>query len=90
MSRLPQSVPVSPILQYFMVNFFFLISSISYEEAHNWGLRMDNGSWIGAVGMLTTNDADLVAAEVMMATDRLDDIEYTTPVYSTKSVLLIS
>ena len=45
---------------------------------------MANGSWIGAIGMLTNNDADLVAAELMMATDRLEDIEYTTPVYSTK------
>lgn len=47
---------------------------------------MSNGSWIGAIGMLTRNEVDLIAAELMMATDRLEDVEYTTPVYTTKFV----
>lgn len=49
---------------------------------------MNNGSWIGAIGMLTRNEVDLIAAELMMATDRLEDVEYTTPVYTTKFVII--
>lgn len=58
--------------------------TFTFEEAREWGLRMSNGSWIGAIGMLTRNEVDLIAAELMMATDRLEDVEYTTPVYTTK------
>lgn len=34
--------------------------------------------------MLVNDEVDLVASELMMTSDRLDAVEFTTPVYSTK------
>ncbi|KAG7200800.1 hypothetical protein KM043_003173 [Ampulex compressa] len=57
---------------------------ISYKETESWGVHPRNGSWTGAIGMLINNEADLAATELMMTSDRLDAIEFTTPIYATK------
>ena len=58
--------------------------SLTYEESTKWGYQLNNGTWTGAIGLLTTNEADIAAAELVMTTDRIDAIDFTTPVYSTK------
>ena len=64
-----------------------MILRITFQEAHSWGIQIQNGSSNGAIGMLINNETDLVAAELIMTTERLNDVEYTTPVYSTKYLI---
>ncbi|XP_054004327.1 probable glutamate receptor isoform X1 [Hylaeus anthracinus] len=56
----------------------------SYQEANSWGVRLPNGTWTGSMGMLMEDEADLAATELMMTSDRLDIVKFTTPVYSSK------
>lgn len=49
-----------------------------------WGSRQPDGKWTGLIGMLFRNETDLGAAELMMTSDRLDAVDFTTPVFSTK------
>lgn len=56
----------------------------TYKEASSWGVRLPNGSWTGSMRMLIDDEADLAAAELMMTSDRVGTVEFTTPVYSTK------
>nr|UEN71271.1 ionotropic receptor 2 [Gregopimpla kuwanae] len=58
--------------------------TVIYHESFNWGQFLDNGTWTGAIGLLTRNDVDIVAAELMMTRDRLEAVDFTTPLYSTK------
>ncbi|XP_015171770.1 PREDICTED: probable glutamate receptor [Polistes dominula] len=58
--------------------------TLTYIETDSWGLNLLNGTWTGAVGMLIKNEADIAGMELMMTSDRLDAIDFTTPVYSTK------
>ncbi|XP_076164714.1 glutamate receptor ionotropic, delta-1 isoform X4 [Ptiloglossa arizonensis] len=58
--------------------------TFSYQEINSWGIRLPNGTWSGSIGMLMDDKADLAATELMMTLDRLDVVEFTTPVYSTK------
>ncbi|KAI4496719.1 hypothetical protein M0804_000529 [Polistes exclamans] len=58
--------------------------TLTYTEADSWGLNLLNGTWTGAVGILVKNEADIAGMELMMTSDRLDAIDFTTPVYSTK------
>nr|XP_033342788.1 glutamate receptor ionotropic, delta-1-like [Megalopta genalis] len=58
--------------------------TFSYMEAGSWGVRLPNGTWTGSIRMLIEDQADLAATELMMTSDRLDAVEFTTPVYSTK------
>ncbi|XP_031787913.1 glutamate receptor [Nasonia vitripennis] len=55
-----------------------------YSETDSWGARLANGSWTGAVGQLVRNESDLAATELLMTADRLQAIEFTTPVFSTR------
>ncbi|XP_029052773.2 probable glutamate receptor [Osmia bicornis bicornis] len=57
--------------------------TFTYEEA-SWGVRLPNGTWTGSIRMLLEDEADLAATELMMTSDRLDAVKFTTPVYSTK------
>ncbi|XP_017889863.1 glutamate receptor U1-like [Ceratina calcarata] len=63
--------------------------TFSFTEAKSWGVRQRNGSWTGSIGMLVENQADLAATELMMTSDRLDVVKFTTPVYSTKCRVFI-
>lgn len=56
----------------------------TYREAVSWGARLPNGSWTGSIRMLVEDEADLAATELMMTSDRLDAVKFTTPVYTTK------
>ncbi|KAF3429742.1 hypothetical protein E2986_05555 [Frieseomelitta varia] len=56
----------------------------TYMEATSWGAQLPNGSWTGLIKMLVDDEADLGASELMMSSDRLDSIKYTTPVYTTR------
>lgn len=56
----------------------------TYMEASSWGTRLPNGTWTGSIRMLVEDKADLAATELMMSSDRLEAIKFTTPVYSTK------
>ncbi|XP_031847328.2 glutamate receptor U1 [Nomia melanderi] len=58
--------------------------TFSYREVESWGIRLPNGTWTGSMRMLIEGEADLAATELMMTSDRLDAIEFTTPVYSTR------
>ncbi|KAL7301179.1 hypothetical protein TKK_0006150 [Trichogramma kaykai] len=58
--------------------------TIVYSKSEAWGSKHPDGSWSGAIGMLVRKETDLVAAELLMSTDRLDSIAFTTPVFSTK------
>ncbi|KZC11092.1 Glutamate receptor [Dufourea novaeangliae] len=58
--------------------------TFSYSEVRSWGVRLSNGTWTGSMRMLVENEADLAATELMMTSDRLDAVRFTTPVYSTK------
>ncbi|XP_076651475.1 glutamate receptor-like isoform X3 [Halictus rubicundus] len=58
--------------------------TFSYTEAASWGVRLPNGTWTGSIKMLLEDEADLAATELMMTSDRLDAVKFTTPVYSTK------
>ncbi|KOX79721.1 Glutamate receptor delta-1 subunit [Melipona quadrifasciata] len=56
----------------------------TYMEATSWGAQLPNGSWTGLIKMLVDDEADLGASELMMSSDRLGAIKYTTPVYTTR------
>ncbi|XP_071865855.1 glutamate receptor U1 isoform X2 [Bombus fervidus] len=58
--------------------------TFTYMEANSWGTRLPNGTWTGSIKMLVEGKADLAATELMMSSDRLEAIKFTTPVYSTK------
>ncbi|XP_043272684.1 probable glutamate receptor [Venturia canescens] len=58
--------------------------TLTYLESKTWGHRLANGTWTGTIGMLIEDEVDVVAAELMMTRDRLEAIEFTTPVYTTK------
>ncbi|XP_017765249.1 PREDICTED: probable glutamate receptor [Eufriesea mexicana] len=58
--------------------------TFTYAEAGSWGVRLPNGKWTGLIRMLVEGEADLAAAELMMTSDRLDAVRFTTPIYSTK------
>ncbi|XP_050484650.1 uncharacterized protein LOC126870718 isoform X4 [Bombus huntii] len=58
--------------------------TFTYMEASSWGTRLPNGTWTGSIRMLVEDKADLAATELMMSSDRLEAIKFTTPVYSTK------
>ncbi|XP_060825021.1 glutamate receptor U1-like isoform X2 [Bombus pascuorum] len=58
--------------------------TFTYMEANSWGTRLPNGTWTGSIKMLVEDKADLAATELMMSSDRLEAIKFTTPVYSTK------
>ncbi|XP_076394998.1 glutamate receptor U1 isoform X6 [Megachile rotundata] len=60
-----------------------------FQEAESWGVRLPNGTWSGAIKMLLGNKADLAADGFTMTTNRLNAIEFTTPVYTTKSRVFI-
>ncbi|XP_076241054.1 glutamate receptor ionotropic, delta-1 [Calliopsis andreniformis] len=63
--------------------------TFSYDEANTWGVRLPNGTWTGSMKMLMDGEADLAAAEMLMTSDRLNAIKFTTPVYSTKARVYI-
>ncbi|XP_047366952.1 probable glutamate receptor isoform X3 [Vespa velutina] len=58
--------------------------TLTYIETDSWGLNLLNGTWTGAIGILVKNEADIAGMELMMTSDRLDAISFTTPVFSTK------
>ncbi|KAK1122578.1 hypothetical protein K0M31_009023 [Melipona bicolor] len=58
--------------------------TFTYMEATSWGAQLPNGSWTGLIRMLIDDEADLGASELMMSSDRLGIIKYTTPVYTTR------
>ncbi|XP_043487436.1 probable glutamate receptor [Polistes fuscatus] len=58
--------------------------TLTYTEANSWGLNLLNKTWTGAVGTLVKNEADIAGMGLMMTSDRLDAIDFTAPVYSTK------
>lgn len=62
---------------------------MTYIETNSWGLNLLNGTWTGAIGILVRNEADIAGMELMMTSDRLDAIAFTTPVFSTKYVVII-
>ncbi|XP_043266187.1 probable glutamate receptor [Colletes gigas] len=63
--------------------------TFSYQESDKWGIQLPNGTWTGMIGMLMHDEAGLAATELMMTSDRLDVVKFTTPVYSTKSRVYI-
>ncbi|KAJ8681897.1 hypothetical protein QAD02_017689 [Eretmocerus hayati] len=58
--------------------------SITYAESQSWGSKQEDGTWTGIIGMLVRKEIDLAAAELLMTSDRLDAVLFTTPVFSTK------
>ncbi|XP_058797737.1 probable glutamate receptor [Phymastichus coffea] len=58
--------------------------TVIYTPSVGWGTIQRNGSWSGIIGMLVRKEIDLAAAELLMTSDRLEAIEFTTPVFSTK------
>lgn len=56
----------------------------SYKEADTWGVQLLNGSWTGSIRMLIEDEVDLVATEMMMSSDRLEVLKFTTPIYTSK------
>jgi hypothetical protein len=60
--------------------------SVTYTESDSWGFVLPNGTWTGIVGMLVRKEIDLAATELLMTGDRLEAIEFTTPVFSTKLI----
>lgn len=61
-----------------------ILFRVTYIESDSWGVNLPNGSWTGVVGMLVRQEADLAATGLMMTSDRLDVIAFTSPVYATK------
>ncbi|XP_066595983.1 glutamate receptor U1-like [Prorops nasuta] len=59
--------------------------TMTYSEAETWGVLFPNGTWSGAIGLLVNRSVDIAATEFTMTLDRLKVIEFTTPVYTTKS-----
>ncbi|KAK2579344.1 hypothetical protein KPH14_008295 [Odynerus spinipes] len=57
---------------------------LTYLESESWGVNLPNGSWTGVIGMLVRNEADIAATGLMMTSDRLDAIAFTSAVYATK------
>ncbi|XP_031367534.1 glutamate receptor U1-like [Apis dorsata] len=58
--------------------------TFSYKEAETWGVQLLNGSWTGSIRMLLEDEADLIATEMMMSSNRLDVLKFTTPIYTSK------
>ncbi|CAK9807402.1 Probable glutamate receptor [Anthophora quadrimaculata] len=63
--------------------------TFSYKVANSWGVQLPNGTWTGSIRMLVEDEADLAATELMMTSERLEAVKFTTPVYSTKSRVYI-
>ncbi|XP_057331853.1 probable glutamate receptor [Microplitis mediator] len=58
--------------------------TLIYESTDEWGYLLNNGTWTGAINSLIINKSDIFAAELLMTTERLDALKFTTPLYSTK------
>jgi hypothetical protein len=48
------------------------------------GSRLQNGSWSGVIGLLEQGDVDVSSAYLIMTVERLDAVDFTTPVLSTR------
>jgi hypothetical protein len=48
------------------------------------GTKLGNGRWNGVIGMLQKGDVDVSNAYVIMAAEREDAVDFTTPVLSTR------
>ncbi|KAK0169134.1 hypothetical protein PV327_002880 [Microctonus hyperodae] len=46
--------------------------------------KYTDGTWTGGIASLIDNTSDIFAAELMMTSDRVSAITFTTPLYSTK------
>ena len=75
-------------LQMFWLWYIFFYSAV-YVEGDSWGTQHENGSWSGVVGKIVRKEVDFAATELTMTADRLDFIEFTTPVYTTKFKIFI-
>lgn len=51
------------------------------HRAHVWGIRMPNGSWKGAIGMLSKDEVDMGMSAFRWATERFGVYEPTTHCY---------
>ncbi|KAK0098752.1 hypothetical protein PV326_004031 [Microctonus aethiopoides] len=58
--------------------------TIKYQSTNEWGYLTANGTWTGGISSLIDKNSDIFAGELMMTTDRLNAITFTTPLYSTK------
>ncbi|CAK9824831.1 Probable glutamate receptor [Anthophora retusa] len=90
--------PVSRILRVGIGGFFGEVIQLlqqamnctfTYKVASSWGVQLPNGTWTGSIRMLVEDEADLAATELMMTSERLEAVKFTTPVYSTKSRVYI-
>jgi hypothetical protein len=48
------------------------------------GTKLRNGSWNGVIGMLQNDDVDVSNAYLIMAAEREEAVDFTTPVLSTR------
>lgn len=66
------------------LNIFFGSCRYSYQVSNEWGYLTAAGTWTGGIASLIDNTSDIFAAELMMTSDRVSAITFTTPLYSTK------
>ncbi|KAK0174203.1 hypothetical protein PV328_007312 [Microctonus aethiopoides] len=61
-----------------------IIGLKGYQVSNEWGYLTADGTWTGGIASLIDNTSDIFAAELMMTSDRVSAITFTTPLYSTK------
>ncbi|XP_034940344.1 probable glutamate receptor [Chelonus insularis] len=59
----------------------YLNFSSTYLVVSNYGIKLNNGSWIGGMATLVNNDSDIFPTNLRMTSSRAESIHFTTPVY---------
>ncbi|XP_014209295.1 glutamate receptor-like [Copidosoma floridanum] len=63
--------------------------TLKYIESDCKGSLLTNGSWTGVIGLLQRNEADLAANGLIMTIDKMNVIEFTFPIFLSKSRIFI-
>ncbi|KAJ4428309.1 hypothetical protein ANN_24328, partial [Periplaneta americana] len=70
---------------------YYHVCLTDYQACYDqsFGIKEANGSWTGLIGMLQRREVDVVNADVTMTSERLDVVDFMTPLVSTRFHLAI-
>jgi len=53
-------------------------------EDRAFGIRLQNGSWTGVIGMMQEGAVVVCTPNIIMTADRMDAVDFTTPLVNTR------
>ena len=62
---------------------------IKLEKNHTFGVKLDNGSWNGMIGMVSRGEADMAANDFGMTYDRAKVVDFSAPFSSDELTLVL-